>query len=129
MSIQIVLFDIGGVFFEWKDKWLFRDVAKRFGLSEIHLAQECKKTLPFLRRGSISEKEMWQKVGRNIDSNKMSHANGSLIQDCFRERITVDSQVLDSHAVEKKRRANGNFIQHSCSHAICGGRTDKHESF
>ena len=48
MTIQIILFDIGGVFFKWKDRWLFNNIANKFGLSEVDLSNECKKELPNL---------------------------------------------------------------------------------
>jgi hypothetical protein len=59
MTIQIILFDIGGVFFKWKDRWLFNNIANKFGLSEVDLSNECKKELPNLRLGKISEQQMW----------------------------------------------------------------------
>lgn len=104
MSIRIVLFDIGGVFFTWKDRWLFNNIAKKFGLSEMHLANECKKFLPSLRRGSISEYMMWQEVGRSMRSDRLSSVKGSLIHDFFKKRIDVDDSVLE---IVQQLQSNG----------------------
>ncbi len=104
MSIKLVLFDIGGVFFTWKDRWLFSDVAKRFSLSEMALTDECKKVFPALRRGRISEQEMWQKVGKEINVDVLSNVKDSLIHDFFKSRIVVDHNVLD---VAEQLQKNG----------------------
>ena len=95
MTIQIILFDIGGVFFKWKDRWLFDHVANRFGLSEQCLADECKKELPNLRLGKISEKKMWQIVGKQINSKELSNIKGSLIHDFFTSKINIDDSIFD----------------------------------
>jgi putative hydrolase of the HAD superfamily len=94
MSIQVVLFDIGGVFFKWKDRWLFSNIANRFGLSEQDLADECRKELPKLRLGKISEQEMWQKIGRQINSKELSNVQDSLIYDFFKSKINIDDSVF-----------------------------------
>jgi epoxide hydrolase-like predicted phosphatase len=94
MSIQVVLFDIGGVFFKWKDRWLFSNIANRFGLSEQDLADECRKELPKLRLGKISEQEMWQKIGRQINSKELSNIQDSLIHDYFKSKINIDDSVF-----------------------------------
>jgi len=95
MPIQVILFDIGGVFFKWKDRWLFSNIANRFGLSDQHLSDECKKELPNLRLGKISEQEMWQKIGRQINSKELSSVKNSLIHDFFKKKINIDNSVLD----------------------------------
>ena len=94
MTIQIILFDIGGVFFKWKDRWLFSNIANRFGLSEQCLADECKKELPNLRLGKISEKELWQRVGKQINSNELSNVKDSLIHDFFKSKINIDDSIF-----------------------------------
>ena len=94
MSIQVVLFDIGGVFFKWKDRWLFNNIANRFGLSEQNLAYECKKELPKLRLGKVSEQEMWQKIGKQINSKELSNVQDSLIHDFFKSKISLDDSVF-----------------------------------
>ena len=94
MTIQVILFDIGGVFFKWKDRWLFSNVANRFGLSEQRLADECKKELPNLRLGKISEQEMWQRIGRQINSKELSNAKDSLIHDFFKSKIRIDDSIF-----------------------------------
>jgi putative hydrolase of the HAD superfamily len=94
MTIQVILFDIGGVFFTWKDRWLFNNIANRFGLSEQHLTDECKKELPNLRLGKISEQEMWQKIGRQINSKELSNAKDSLIHDFFKSKISIDDSIF-----------------------------------
>ena len=94
MSIQVVLFDIGGVFFKWKDRWLFSNIANRFGLPEQRLTDECRKELPNLRLGKISEQEMWQKIGRQINSKELSNVKNSLIHDFFKSKINIDDSVF-----------------------------------
>ena len=94
MTIQIILFDIGGVFFRWKDRWLFNNIAKRFGLSELLLTNECKKELPNLRLGKISEQEMWQTIGRQINSKELSNVKCSLIHDFFKAKISIDDSIF-----------------------------------
>ena len=95
MTIQIILFDIGGVFFKWKDRWLFNNIANMFGLSEVDLSNECKKELPNLRLGKISEQQMWQKIGKQINSKELSDVEDSLIRDFFKTKINIDNSVLD----------------------------------
>jgi len=94
MSIHVILFDIGGVIVKWKDRWLYNDVAKKFGLSELLLADEGKKELPNLRLGKISEHEMWQRIGKKINSKELSDIKGSLIHDIFKARISVDDSIF-----------------------------------
>ena len=94
MSIQIILFDVGGVFFKWKDRWLFSNIANRFGLSEPNLANECKKELHSLRLGNISEQEMWQKIGMQINSKELSNVNDSLIHDFFKSKININDSIF-----------------------------------
>ena len=94
MSIQIILFDIGGVIVKWKDQWLYNDVAKKFGLSEQILANEGKKELPNLRLGKSSESEMWKRIGKKINSKELSNVKDSLIHDIFKTRISIDNSVF-----------------------------------
>ncbi len=94
MPIQVILFDIGGVFFKWKDRWLFNDIADRFGLSELHLTDECQKEMPNLRLGKISEQEMWQRIGRQINSKELSNSKDPLIHDFFKSKINIDDSVF-----------------------------------
>ncbi len=94
MPIQVILFDIGGVFFKWKDRWLFSNIASRFGLFEQRLVDECKKEMPNLRLGKISEQEMWQKIGRQINSKELSNVNDSLIHDFFKSKIDINDSVF-----------------------------------
>jgi putative hydrolase of the HAD superfamily len=94
MSIQVILFDIGGVIVKWKDEWLYNDVAKKFGLSEPLLANEGKKELSNLRLGKISEHEMWQRIGKKINSKELSNIKDSLIYDIFKEKTSVDNSIF-----------------------------------
>ena len=119
MAIQVILFDIGGVFFKWKDRWLFSNVADRFGLSEQRLAEECKKELSNLRLGKISEQEMWQRVGRRINSKELSNSKDSLIHDFFKAKINVDDSIFESIKQLKKKNikmgilSNTALVMHS----------------
>ena len=94
MSIHVVLFDIGGVIVKWKDEWLYKDVAKKFGLLEVLLVNEGKKELSNLRLGKISEPEMWQRIGAKINSEELSNIKESLIHDIFKSRISVDKSIF-----------------------------------
>jgi putative hydrolase of the HAD superfamily len=94
MSIHVVLFDIGGVIVKWKEEWLYKDVAKKFGLSEVLLVNEGKKELSNLRLGKISEPEMWQRIGAKINSEELSNIKESLIHDIFKSRISVDESIF-----------------------------------
>ena len=94
MSIHVVLFDIGGVIVKWKDEWLYKDVAKKFGLSGVLLVNEGKKELSNLRLGKISEPEMWQRIGAKINSEELSNIKESLIHDIFKSRISVDESIF-----------------------------------
>ncbi|QMU55402.1 MAG: HAD-IA family hydrolase [Nitrosopumilus sp.] len=119
MAIQVILFDIGGVFFTWKDRWLFNNIANKFGLSEQHLANECKKELPDLRLGKISEQEMWQKIGRQINSKELSNAKDSLIHNFFKSKISIDGSVFTVIKQLKKKNiktgilSNTSLVMHS----------------
>lgn len=94
MSIHVVLFDIGGVIVKWKDEWLYKDVAKKFGLSGVLLVNEGKKELSNLRLGKISEPEMWQRIGTKINSEELSNIKESLIHNIFKSRISVDKSIF-----------------------------------
>ena len=119
MAIQVILFDIGGVFFKWKDRWLFSNIANRFGLSERHLTDECKKELPNLRLGKISEQEMWQRIGKQINSKELSNAGDSLIHDFFKSKINIDDSVFSVIKQLKKKNirmgilSNTALVMHS----------------
>ena len=71
-----------------------RNVAKKFGLSEVLLDNEGKKELPNLRLGKITESEMWQRIGMKINSKELSNVKGSLIHDIFKARIIVDDSIF-----------------------------------
>ena len=115
MVIQVILFDIGGVFFKWKDRWLFSNIANRFGLSEQHLADECKKELPNLRLGKISEQEMWQRIGRQINSKELSNARDSLIHDFFKSKISIDDSVFAVIKQLKKKNIKMGILSNTAS--------------
>ena len=108
MLIQVILFDIGGVFFKWKDRWLFGNIANRFGLPEQRLADECKKELPNLRLGKISEKEMWQRIGRQINSKELSNVKDSLIHDFFKSKINIDDSIFA--VIKQLQKKNINLL-------------------
>ena len=115
MVIQVILFDIGGVFFKWKDRWLFSNIANRFGLSEQHLADECKNELPNLRLGKISEQEMWQRIGRQINSKELSNARDSLIHDFFKSKISIDDSVFAVIKQLKKKNIKMGILSNTAS--------------
>lgn len=125
MPIQIILFDIGGVFFEWKDRWLFGNIANRFGLPEQRLADECKKELPNLRLGEISEKEMWQKIGMRINSKELSNVNDSLIYDFFKSKIDINDSIFGVIKQLQKKNiwmgilSNTTSVMHSAVDELC----------
>ena len=125
MPIQIILFDIGGVFFKWKDRWLFSNIANRFGLSEQCLTDKCKKELPNLRLGRISEKEMWQRIGMQINSKELSNVNGSLIHDFFKSKINIDDSIFDVIKQLQKKNismgilSNTALVMHSVVEESC----------
>ena len=125
MSIQIILFDIGGVFFKWKDRWLFDYIANKFGLPEQCLTDECKKELPNLRLGKISEKELWQRIGMQINSKELSNVNGSLIHDFFKSKINIDDSIfivikqLQKKNISMGILSNTASVMHSVVEELC----------
>ena len=125
MSIQIILFDIGGVFFKWKDIWLFGHIAKKFELSEWHLTDECKKELLNLRLGKITEKEMWQRIGKQINSKELSNVNNSLIHDFFKSKINIDDSIfviikqLQKKNISMGILSNTASVMHSAVKELC----------
>ena len=125
MPIQVILFDIGGVFFKWKDRWLFDHIANKFGLPEQRLTDECKKEFPNLRLGRISEEEMWQRIGRRINSKELSHVRYSLIHDFFKSKINIDDSLFTVIRQLQKKNisvgilSNTASVMHSAVEELC----------
>ena len=91
---HLVLFDVGGVLVDWKDRWLYHVVSKRFEIQEKSLTSECEKEIINLHTGKISEKDFWRKIGKKVNSLELGAITKSLIYDTFKEKSKINNSIL-----------------------------------
>ena len=91
---HLVLFDVGGVLVDWKDRWLYHVVSKRFEIQEKSPTRECEKEIINLHTGKISEKDFWRKIGKKVNSLELGAITKSLIYDTFKEKSKINNSIL-----------------------------------
>ena len=91
---HLVLFDVGGVLVDWKDRWLYHVVSKRFEIQEKSLTRECEKEIVNLHTGKISENDFWRKIGKKVNSLELGAIKKSLIYDTFKEKAKLSNSIL-----------------------------------
>ncbi len=100
MSIHVVLFDIGGVIVKWKDEWLYNDVAKKFGLSEVLLVNEGKKELSHLRSIKYSALEN-ERIIKQIPHGKIVRIFSKTIDHLYERKSVVVGHELLAEALNQ----------------------------
>lgn len=66
MSIQCVIFDVGGVLLTLGEHALRQEIAERFGLKSV--PPEYESFVPAIQRGEITETEVWSRLaGREVE--------------------------------------------------------------
>jgi putative hydrolase of the HAD superfamily len=71
--------------------------------------------LPNLRLGKISEQEMWQKIGRQMNSKELSNAQDSLIHDFFKSKINMDDSIFAVIKQLKKKNVKMGILSNTAS--------------
>lgn len=86
---KIILFDVGGVLFEWKDKWLFEDISRELKIPSHKIKERFNANISELFVGKVSEKEFWDQI---LDGEKI---NPDLISQTFKRRSRLDDKILN----------------------------------
>ncbi len=90
-----VLFDVGGVLINWKNRWLIDDISKNYGLDKHQLYEEFSKCLPLLYGGKINEKQFWNKISNKIKSTNLSNITNSLFDEIFRKYASINVPLVN----------------------------------
>ena len=94
---NIILFDVGGVLLQWKDKWLFDEISQELDIPFEKIKEEFNANISELFVGKISEKQFWQKI---IEGKKI---NPEIISQTFQKRSMLDYNVLNlAHSMKKQ---------------------------
>ena len=90
-----MLFDLGGVLINWKNRWLIDDISKRYGLDKHQLYEEFSANLSLLYCGKISEEKFWNKIGKKIKSSYLSNTTNSIFDEIFRKHASINSPLVN----------------------------------
>jgi putative hydrolase of the HAD superfamily len=93
---SVILFDVGGVLLQWKDKWLFDEVTSQLDIPSHEFKDVFDAHISELFVGKISEQEFWQKI---IGGTKIIP---DIISQTFQKRSILDYNVLDLARSMKK---------------------------
>lgn len=91
--IKAGIFDIGGVLLRWTNLPLFEDVDQTLLVTEEQRNEHWLKYMNLLEVGKITEKEFWEGFIRDTGA-KGELPRESLLQRKFKERLTIDEEVL-----------------------------------
>ncbi|MFB5632885.1 MAG: hypothetical protein ACE5Q9_06125 [Nitrosopumilus sp.] len=56
---NVILFDVGGVLLQWKDKWLFDEISQEIDIPFEKIKEGFNANISELFVGKISEKQFW----------------------------------------------------------------------
>ncbi len=90
-----ILFDVGGVLINWKNRWLIDEISKKYGLDKHQLYEEFSKCLPLLYSGKINEKQFWNKISNKIKSPNLSNITNSLFDEVFRKYASINVPLVN----------------------------------
>jgi len=90
-----ILFDVGGVLINWKNRWLIDEISKKYGLDKHQLYEEFSKCLPLLYGGKINEKQFWNKISNKIKSTNLSNITNSLFDEIFRKYASINVPLVN----------------------------------
>lgn len=86
MSVQCVLFDVGGVLLTLGEDAFRQEVAERLGIGEV--PAEYESFVPPLQRGEITEKDVWSRfAGREVECD--------FFEDVFIKHFPPNPKVLE----------------------------------
>ena len=94
-NISCVLFDLGGVIVNWHNSWLIQDVSDEFQLQKEKLSKEYYKNLPKIATGKINEKELWNIIGKELESKKLMNLNESLLDRIFQKHCSLNNSMIN----------------------------------
>ena len=94
-NISCVLFDLGGVIVNWHNSWLIQDVSDEFQLQKEKLSKEYYKNLPKIATGKINEKELWNIIGKELESKKLMNLNESLLDRIFQKHCSLNNSIIN----------------------------------
>jgi HAD superfamily hydrolase (TIGR01509 family) len=94
-NISCVLFDLGGVIVNWHNSWLIQDVSDEFQLQKEKLSKEYYKNLPKIATGKINEKELWNIIGKELESKKLMNLNESLLDKIFQKHCSLNNSMIN----------------------------------
>ncbi|MEK7605510.1 MAG: HAD family phosphatase [Patescibacteria group bacterium] len=91
--IKAGIFDIGGVLLRWTNLPLFEDIDQTLLITEEQRNEHWLKYMNLLEVGKITEKEFWEGFIKDTGA-KGELPEESLLQRRFKERLTIDEEVL-----------------------------------
>jgi putative hydrolase of the HAD superfamily len=94
-NISCVLFDLGGVIVNWHNSWLIQDVSDEFQLQKEKLSKEYYKNLPKIATGKINEKELWNIIGKELESKKLMNLNELLLDRIFQKHCSLNNSMIN----------------------------------
>lgn len=95
VKTSCILFDLGGVLINWKNRWLVNEISRRYELDKHKLYEEFSKLLPLLYCGKINENEFWKGLGNKMDSDNLSNNTISLFEEIFRKHASINNTLVD----------------------------------
>lgn len=94
---NVILFDVGGVLLQWKDKWLFDEISHELDIPFEEIKDKFNANISELFIGKISEEQFWNKIS---DGGKINH---EIISQTFLKRSMLDTKVLNLARSIKKQ--------------------------
>lgn len=94
---NVILFDVGGVLLQWKDKWLFDEISHELDIPFEEIKDKFNANISELFIGKISEEQFWNKIS---DGVKINH---EIISQTFLKRSILDTKVLNLARSIKKQ--------------------------
>lgn len=94
-EIKCVLFDIGGVLVDWHMSWITSEVSNRFNIDENLIDDSFSKYLNELDSGKIDEKDFWEKIARDTNSDLLKDNTESLWNTYFRKNAKLNHNAIN----------------------------------
>lgn len=104
MTKSCVLFDLGGVIVNWHNRWFIEEISQQFNLKQEELNQQFNANLKDISTGVIAEKEFWQRIGEQLQSEELSNTQESLLDKVFRKRMSFNDKMIE---LSKNLEKNG----------------------
>ena len=95
MEKSCVLFDLGGVIINWHNAWFIEEISEQFQLHQEELSKQFENNLKDISTGKIAEKEFWQKIGKELQSQELMNNEESLLDKIFRKRMSFNQSIIE----------------------------------